>query len=186
MNGDARLLAAFAESRDSIEWINPSCMKFPLAPDDSARIEGEEIDVSKVLVQTRRLINYHAITLIEGCGGLLVPVYKKTMVIDIIARLGVPAILVARAGLGTINHTLLSLAQLRARKIPVQAIILNQCEPTGNLSMRTNADTIRRHSDLPVLGPIPHLKNLQMSAREKHRLAGLHAIGELADILECG
>ena len=102
---------------------------------------------------------------VEGAGGVLVPVTAGTLMLDLIAGLGLPAILVARSTLGTINHTLLSLEALRRRGVPVAGVILSGPVSPGNRS------AIERHGTVRVLAEIPPQDRLDASTVE--RLAAL-------------
>lgn len=92
----------------------------PVSPHLAAKLEQSYIDVEKIELpaDTNNLI-------VEGAGGLYVPLNDDVMMIDLIQKLNIPVILVARTSLGTINHTLLSLNALRERRIPILGIILN-------------------------------------------------------------
>lgn len=87
----------------------------PASPHLAAEVEGRSIDPDS-------LVPPQAQTVIEGAGGLMVPLTQDTLFIDVFARWKLPVILVARTSLGTINHSLLSIAALRARNIPLQGV----------------------------------------------------------------
>lgn len=95
-------------------------LKQPLSPHLSARLDGVTIDM-----EAFRLPPGERPLVVEGAGGLLVPLNEKDTMIDLIVRLGLPVVLVALSGLGTINHTLLGLEALAARSIPVLGVIVN-------------------------------------------------------------
>lgn len=95
---------------------------------------------------------------VEGAGGILVPLSASATMADLMLHLGLPVILVARTGLGTINHTLLSLEALRHRNIPVAGIVLSGTPNAGN------RDAIARHGGAPVLGTIPLLPRVDAAA----------------------
>jgi dethiobiotin synthase len=121
----------------------------PLSPHEAARRDGIEISMSDFnLPQINRPL------IVEGAGGLMVPLNKDKFVIDLIAHLGLPTILVCRSGLGTINHTLLSLEALRARYITVAGIIMNGAKTPHN------RQAIEEYGDVPILCEIDHLENL--------------------------
>jgi malonyl-CoA O-methyltransferase len=98
--------------------------------------------------------------IIEGAGGLLVPLNDRCLVIDLIKQLGLPAVLVCRTELGTINHSLLSLEALRARDIPVAGVIL--CGP----DVPHNRAAIEDYGKVRVAGHIPPLDPLTREALE--------------------
>lgn len=121
----------------------------PLSPHRSAEIDGVEIDVESLKVP-----ELETPLLIEGAGGLMVPLTRKNLLINLFKRWNVPVILVARTGLGTINHTLLSLEALWSRKIPVHGIIFVGDDNEDNMR------TIAEFSEVKVLGRLPMLDSV--------------------------
>lgn len=129
----------------------------PLSPHRAAELDGVEIDLDALTPppQTDRPL------IIEGAGGLMVPLNRDTLFIDLFARWQHPVVLVARTGLGTINHTLLSLEALRRRNIPILGVAFVGDE---------NADSIRTISDMghvKVLGRVPLMEGMN-AARLTH------------------
>lgn len=128
--------------------------KQPLAPAIAAQLEKKKVDVEKLKKVFKKFGPGPGV--VEGAGGLHVPLTPKHDVIDLIAALKLPVVLVGRAGLGTINHTTLSVNALRERKIPIAAIVLSQAERLDDASVRHNAPQLRkRFPKTPVLGPVP-------------------------------
>ena len=122
-------------------------LALPLSPHLSAQYSGQEIDTVR-LVQAKRADNGCA-WIVEGAGGVLVPLNKHQFMIDLIATLTLPTLIVARSQLGTINHTLLTLGALRSRAIPVIGVLL--CgEPNAD-----NRGSIETYGNIPVLGEMP-------------------------------
>ena len=93
----------------------------PLSPHLSARLADQEIDVDSLL-RLGHTLNKDRFWVVEGAGGLLVPLNDSEVLADLIAALELPTLIAARSGLGTINHTLLTLAELRRRSIPVPGL----------------------------------------------------------------
>jgi dethiobiotin synthase len=118
----------------------------PLSPHESARRDGVTIDMNNFTLPET---NHNLI--IEGAGGLMVPINEDQFVIDMIAHLNVPAILVCRSGLGTINHTLLSIEALRARGIEIAGLIMS-----GPKSPH-NRQALEEYSRVPIIAEIDHL-----------------------------
>jgi dethiobiotin synthetase len=96
------------------------CLGQPLSPHLAARLDGVEIELADF-----ELPRVEGSLIVEGAGGLLVPVNDRHLMIDLIGHLGLPVVLVARSGLGTINHTLLSIGALRRWGIPILGVVLN-------------------------------------------------------------
>lgn len=128
-------------------------MRAPLAPMLAARAEQTHVDWKRLCLGLRTLGKGPGV--VEGAGGLFVPLDEKHDVIDFIAVSRLPVILVARAGLGTLNHTVLSLAALRDRRIPVAGVVLSQSVKTGDVSVQLNRpELVRRFPKIPFFGPV--------------------------------
>ena len=94
-------------------------LRAPLSPHEAARREGVQIEMSRfVLPKRKRLI-------VEGAGGVMVPLDDRHLMVDLMVDLGLPVLVVARSELGTINHTLLTLDQLRRRGCPLLGVVIN-------------------------------------------------------------
>lgn len=145
-----RHLAALSDERLLPEGYR---LSEPLSPHRSAEIDVVRIDVDTlVLPQTDRPL------IVEGAGGLLVPLSRLKLQIDIFARWGAPLILCARTGLGTINHTLLSIEALQARNMLLHGLIFIGEDNADNMQ------TIADFSGARILGHIPHLATLDHAA----------------------
>jgi dethiobiotin synthetase len=124
----------------------------PLSPHLAAARENELIQIDKIqLPQKESLI-------VEGAGGLLVPINDRYLMIDLIKRLNIPVILVARTSLGTINHTLLSLEILRSRQIPILGVIMN-----GEQNSENSA-AISAYGDTCILAEFPRLAQVNQDS----------------------
>jgi len=152
---DALALRAAARSDDPLERICVHRFRAPLAPGVAAARLGRVPRLRPVLEAFRGFGRRPLV--VEGAGGLLVPLDPRRDVIDLIRMLRLPVLLVARAGLGTLNHTGLSLHLLAGRRIPVHAVLLSASTPQPDPSMRDNAAWIARRHGVLVLGPVPHL-----------------------------
>jgi dethiobiotin synthetase len=97
--------------------------------------------------------------LIEGAGGLFVPIDAERDMIDLIETLNIPVLLVARAGLGTLNHTGLSLAVLAKRRIPLRAVLLTKVMAVNDPSEQDNAEWLWQRHGVTVLGPVPYAQD---------------------------
>jgi dethiobiotin synthetase len=125
--------------------------KEPLSPHLAAKLENDIIDIEKIVLPPSRNL------IVEGAGGVLVPINDTYLMVDLIEKLGSPVILVARTTLGTINHTLLSLEVLRSRNIPVLGVIMN-----GEQNPQNN-DSIELYGRTSVLAEFPKLESVSMN-----------------------
>ncbi len=146
----------------------------PLSPHLSARLAGSTISIRDLCGMTADLDDGR-FWVVEGAGGLLVPLNERELIADLIATLGLPAVVAARSGLGTINHTLLTLAELRARSIPVGGVVM-----VGKPNA-ANREAIEHYGGASVLAEIPVLDPLEPQAVEE--LAGQLA-GSFAAVRE--
>lgn len=152
-NADSEALRQAAGAWQSPDSVCLYRFKAPLAPAIAARQERRRVDWKRLLSGFRALGKGPGV--VEGAGGLFVPLDDRHDVIDLIEATRLPVVLVARAGLGTINHTVLSLNALAARKVPVAAVVLVQAVDRVEASLKTNrAELERRFPRLRFLGPV--------------------------------
>jgi len=135
--------------------FEPAC-----SPHLAARLAGKPILVERIVEGVRRLETRHGALIVEGAGGILVPLGPTTTMLDLAVALALPVLLVAHAGLGTINHTLLSLAALRDRGVPVVGVVLNETreqDPATKYIRDDNARTIEEMGAVRIVARIPFL-----------------------------
>ena len=126
----------------------------PIAPGVAAETEGRTIDFDAI---ARALAEHpHDIMLVEGAGGLLCPLGGTRTMAELAAHLRLPLLLVARAGLGTINHTLLTVAEARRRGLEVAGVILSEVSPERTPDEPTNPAWIERLGDVRIVGRLRH------------------------------
>jgi dethiobiotin synthetase len=149
--GDAMLLrAAAGADEDAPHEVCPYSFAAPLAPLVASQLEGRSIEAEVILESVAELARRHDALIVEGAGGLLVPVGEDWTIADLAGWLGLPLVLVARAGLGTVNHTLLTLEAVRARGLEVAVVVLNGRSPGTDASADTNPELIERFGGVPV------------------------------------
>ena len=152
---DTLALREAARSTLPVDALCPHRFRVPVAPGVAARRLGREPDWDVTLAAWEGL--RHGPVVVEGAGGLFVPLDSRHDIIDLVATLRLPVLLVARAGLGTLNHTALSLQALAARRIPVKAVLLSRGTPARDTSERDNRLMLEARHGVPVLGPVPYL-----------------------------
>lgn len=139
-----------------IEMINPYAFRETLAPGVAARREGRTPSIPRIKKMVASLqARYHPL-FIEGAGGLLVPFTYKQSNAELIHALKLPVIVIARLGLGTINHTLLTMEALTKRGIKIAGVILNQTTPSRGLAEQTNPKMLRDWG-VPIIGIFPYV-----------------------------
>jgi dethiobiotin synthetase len=147
-----RLLAALglAPTPDNVDAVTPWRYTEPLSPDMAAAREGRSVPFAEVAAFCGRAADAD-VTLIEGIGGVMVPLDPERTVLDLVAALGVPALLVVGSYLGTLSHTLTAAAALRARAVPLAAVIVSESERQPVPLEETAATLARFVTPAPVL-----------------------------------
>jgi dethiobiotin synthetase len=167
---DAALLAAAAGDADPPELVCPYSFPAPLAPAVAARVAGVELSFARVVDAARALAARHAALVVEGAGGLLVPLTDRETYADLAIALGLPVLVVARAGLGTVNHTALTVEALRARGLRIAGVVLNRATPASDPSEPFNAPEIEKLARVPIVGSLPYEPDPRARAA---RIAGI-------------
>ena len=159
---DAVFLKHAAQVDDALDLINPICLRHPLAPSVAAEIEGVSIDLRQMDEAFARLSQRHEFMVVEGVGGIAVPICEEMLVADMAQRFQLPLLIVARPNLGTINHTVLTVEFARSYDLEICGIVLNASqEETKGLAEETNPQELARLTHLPILGPVPFDEQLQ-------------------------
>ena len=165
-SSDAVFLKKIAAVKDSLDSICPYRLKHPLSPFTTAKIENVSIRFETITRAYEALLQNHQALLVEGAGGLLVPITREKMMADLALYLKLPVLIVSRTGLGTINHTLLSVEAARKRGVEVAGVIFNHVGSRRGLAEKTNPSVIRHFLDVPILGEIPYAPFLKKKGRD--------------------
>lgn len=130
----------------------PAC-----SPHLAARLAGQSISFGRILASAKALLGTHEKLVVEGAGGLLVPVNGRRTMLDLIESFGFPVIVVARPGLGTLNHTLMTVELLRNCGLRIAGVVVNQSQPgrIGRIE-RDNLRTLERLGRVPILAFLRH------------------------------
>ncbi len=154
---DASLLAFFSNCSLPLDELCPYRFAPPLAPSVAAELEGVSIRPGKIVTLFRRMSDRHDVVLVEGAGGLLVPLADRYTFADLAHDLEVSVLVIVGSKLGALNHTLLTLSYIQNSSLPLKGYILNHPVAASNEATRTNAETLEKLTDVPCLGRIPHL-----------------------------
>ena len=157
---DAIFLKHAALVEDDLDLINPICLRYPLAPSVAAEIEGVSIELQRIDAAFDQLSRKYDFIIVEGVGGIAVPIQGDFLVAHLAQRLQLPLLIVARPGLGTINHTVLTVAFAESFDLEIRGIVLNRPESQG-IAEETNPKEIARLTGLPILGIVPFDEGMQ-------------------------
>ena len=164
---DALSLLKASGAGDPLDLVNPYRFREPLAPAVAAERSAVAISIPLIVRSFRRLAARHDLMFVEGAGGILVPLAGRMTFLDLAKRLELPALIVSRPGLGTINHTLLTVLALRSQNVPVAGIVINDCKGgrTGVAEL-TSPAVIERLAGVPLIGRIRKgQKDMQVLAK---------------------
>ena len=146
---------------------NPYCFPLPASPHLAARMAGAVIEPGVIEDAYRQLARRFDLVLVEGVGGVMVPLREDLLTVDLVARLGLAALVVAQNRLGGINHALLTIEALQNRQIPVFGLVFNRmCRGEDERILRDNVEIIPTLSGVCSLGEMPHLPDPLQGAEE--------------------
>lgn len=174
---DAENLRYFAGCRESIDTICPYRFREPLAPSIAAVRDGHEIDVEAIADSIRSMRKRYDLTIVEGAGGLLVPIWQDTTFADLAEMAELPLLIVVGNKLGAINHAQLTAGWARAVGLETVGYVVNSLTAEPDLAAQTNIDVL---ADLlgPPLGIMPWMGAIARTSEHRTRLgeAGAHAL----------
>jgi dethiobiotin synthetase len=161
----------------ALEIICAYQFREPLAPSVAAEREGIKIDIDRLMSIYGEISAAHDITIVEGAGGLMVPLLPSYTYADFARVLKLPLIVVAANKLGMINHVLLTLEHASCKGLSVLGFVLNQIESQPSLAAETNREALVSLTGVPCLGELPYIKDLQ-----SNKAASLDLIDEQLDL----
>ncbi|MBI9019859.1 MAG: dethiobiotin synthase [Verrucomicrobia bacterium] len=156
-------MAGMTVSDEDYALMSPYRFEPACSPHLAAELAGTEIELAKIVGAARELAAEYDSLIVEGAGGILVPINRNKTMLDLMKALGLPVLLAARPGLGTINHTLLSIRALRSAGLDIAGIVFvaSEADEPGFIE-DDNGATIEQFGKVPILGTIPfcpHLRN---------------------------
>jgi dethiobiotin synthetase len=151
---DALALREASGADDDLADVCPERFALPAAPSVAAAREGRVIDLTRIEACFDAITSRHECVVVEGAGGLLVPLTQAADMADLAARLGLPVVLVARGALGTINHTRLSLEALATRGIALAGVVLSHTSGVLSAAESWNLEALRSELGPRLLGEI--------------------------------
>jgi dethiobiotin synthetase len=162
---DAQFLAQAAGVRHPMELINPIALEPALAPSIAAKLSHKAIHLERVWKAFKVLSSMHEVLVVEGVGGLMVPILDRYFVADMAQRMRLPIVIVTLPELGTINHTTLTAMAARQYGLEIRGLVVNNRHkgPTG-VAEKLNPDALENTCNTPVLAEIPHLGSVGFDA----------------------
>jgi dethiobiotin synthetase len=158
---DGMFLKQTAHIDEHITLVTPCCFESPLAPMSASERDMTEIDIEEIRRSFSSLSGKYGMMVVEGIGGLMVPIKENYYVVDIARELGLPLLVVAKPGLGTVNHTILTVKCALHEGLDVAGVIINYSRPPdGSLAEKTNPKLLGQICPAPIIGTFPYLKNL--------------------------
>lgn len=192
---DGIFLREAACMEESIDLVAPVCFELPLAPAVASELEKKPVELDRIMAAYEQLSGRYDFMIVEGVGGLMVPIAPPLcpllakggirggdtsnssiithckspyFVIDLIKDLELPVVVVARASLGTINHTLLTVEYALREGIKVLGVIINHSvPPDSSAAEKTNPEVLREICPVPVIGVLPYIKDVTMKNIEE-------------------
>ncbi len=157
---DTSLLKKMSQTYLSHEDITPFEFKEPLAPYVAGKLEGKLIGIEEVLHHWEMIRGKHQYFIVEGAGGISVPLGENFLVSDLIKALELPIVIVARPNLGTINHTFLTVQYAKSIGLRIAGIVINGISDHPDLAEITNPKLIEELCGVPILGITPKFNEL--------------------------
>ena len=174
---DARFAQELAGLTEPLELLTPITLRLPLAPGVAAAREGISVDLDRITRARTDLADRYNLLVTEGAGGLYVPLRDTDfLVLDMIKWLKLPLIVVARAGLGTINHTVLTVKAAQHARVPVAGVVINRYPEKPSLAEETNPEVIAALTDVPILGKVPEIPEIAFPEGKTSFLAAMDQV----------
>lgn len=156
---DVEILTRASQANDPENLINPQFFPISASPYTAWKNLKTKPKVSTILSSFRKLSKLHTMTLVEGMGGIMTPILKSYFVADLIKDMKIPAVLVTRTKVGTVNHTVMTVQMCQKYKIPLKGIVINDFDSDGYKVKELTRD-LKNLTNIPVLGSIPFIKDM--------------------------
>jgi len=158
-SGDVASLATAADIKESDELLNPIYFPLPASPLMAAEILHKTVNMELIFKKFGILKKKYEFTLVEGIGGVMVPVTKKILLLDVMKEMKLSTIIVSRPRLGSINHTLLTINACKIKKIPILGIIFNQMPKNPSIVESMTPNYIEKLTNINTLSVIPFMED---------------------------
>lgn len=153
-----------------LDEVCPYRLSKPLAPLSAAALESVDLNLTNVKSLIQDCLNKYEVTIVEGAGGIFVPIKQNYFMSDLAGELGLKLLVVSKPNLGTINHTLLTLEHARLKGLEILGVVICNYPENPGLAEITSLPLIERLGNVPLVGLIPYIQNLNV---EKGSLGNL-------------
>lgn len=158
--------------KNYLNYAAPYVFQFPASPHLASKIEGKVINGKKIIKSFKLLSSKFDWVIVEGIGGVLVPLNHKSLIIDLASRLDISVLLVVGNKLGSINHTLMSIEALKKRKLNILGLVFNNMHGENKVILEDNCKIIKELSGEKVFGVLPWAKNHNQLYIKFYQFAG--------------
>ena len=158
-SSDVTILAEAAGIKDPEDLINPVFLPIPTSPYDASKLLSVPIDMPLILTKFKKLLSLHDVILIEGIGGIMTPITKNFFIADMIKAMTIETIIVTRATLGTLNHTVMTCKMCKDYDIKVKGLVINNFDEKGTPAEKSAPTTLYELTGINIIGIIPFIKD---------------------------
>jgi len=159
------------------DLVNDFCFSIAASPHLAAEHDKTKLDIDVIKNHNKSLMDEYDFVLVEGAGGLIVPLTRDYTVLNLIQDLSIPVLVVARAGLGTINHSSLTVNILKYHKIPILGVVLNYFK--NSVIEQDNKKIIHTLNNVPIIGVIPYSEEIKSLADNFEKYIDMDKILEM-------
>lgn len=160
-SSDVSILVEASGTKDSEDLINPVFLPIPTSPYDATKLLSVSVDMSLISTKFTKLCSMHDVLLVEGIGGMMTPITKNFFVADMIKTMEIETIIVTRATLGTLNHTIMTYKMCKDYNIKVKGLVINNFDEKGTAAEKNAPITLHEITGLDILGVVPFIKNYE-------------------------
>ena len=159
-SSDVAKLVEIAGIKDPENLVNPVFFSLPTSPYDATKFLELSVDMSLIFDQFKKLLSLHEILLVEGIGGIMTPITQNFFVADMIKGMGIETIIVTRATIGTLNHTVMTCNMCKDYGIKIRGLVINNFDEKGTPAEKNAPATLYEITNIPILGTVPFIKDL--------------------------
>jgi dethiobiotin synthetase len=156
---DVEILSKAAQVCEPEGLVNPQFFAMAASPYTASKSLKVKVKKATVLSSFKKLSKLHQMTLVEGMGGIMTPILKNYYITDLIKEMKLPAVIVTRTKVGTVNHTIMTVKMCQKYKIPIKGIIINNFDSDG-YSVKSLKRDLQNLAGVPILGAIPYIEDL--------------------------